>query len=416
MVKLCAEGVQTINDFLTDPDNAVVNSLMKVIEKYGGVDEINRKAGEAGKLENLMARLRAKESPYVKDLEWLAEQRDKGAFISIADYRRKILGGKANSTPFDESFAVALEISALPYLSWLISEAKQTIENQELMPGRFIRVRCMKEQEMDNDLLAVIAAMKIIGASWVEYPDTKGTDGSNIHIVDGPDTIVGYFGGVGQPNDYPIKWADEYLYYYTNYGVEEVLNANAGTVLVGCLLRKLGINNKFKISVIMGIDNPFSFLGTAMLVKLLSRDDETGALFIGLNFSNSVNKQTIELCAEIRKALGLEDIIRLEHHVLESAKGIVHQPYDRRDEVVELAAKVKNFSAKHEGADIEVEKMREHPSNFTESILSKEEVLEKNLMDALLRNYLDKHDAVNRTAEALTRKGLAFIAAKNLHR
>jgi hypothetical protein len=37
-------------------------------------------------------------------------------------------------------------------------------------------------------------------------------------------------------------------------------------------------------------------------------------------------------------------------------------------------------------------------------------------MPKLLLNYLDKHDAVNRTAEALTRNGLSFIAAQNLHK
>jgi hypothetical protein len=37
-------------------------------------------------------------------------------------------------------------------------------------------------------------------------------------------------------------------------------------------------------------------------------------------------------------------------------------------------------------------------------------------MPALERNYLDKHDALNRTARALTEKGLAFVAARNLHR
>ncbi len=50
------------------------------------------------------------------------------------------------------------------------------------MPGRFIRVRQMKEQEMDGDLPAFAAAMQIIGASYVETLDTKGTDGSNIHL------------------------------------------------------------------------------------------------------------------------------------------------------------------------------------------------------------------------------------------
>ena len=33
----------------------------------------------------------------------------------------------------------------------------------------------------------------------------------------------------------------------------------------------------------------------------------------------------------------------------------------------------------------------------------------------MLRNYLDKHGSVNRTARALTENGLTFIAARNLH-
>lgn len=408
------DRLKTINDFLTNPDNALINGFMKVIDKYGGVDEINRKAREAGKLENLMGRLKAKNSPYFQDLEWLIDQRDRGTFISIADYRRKILGAKADSAFFDESFAITLEISSLHYFPWLVVEAKQAIANQELMPSRFIRVRNMKEQEADDDLLATAAAMHIIGASWCETLDTRGTDGSNVHLG-GPETITGYFGGIGQPNDYPLKWIDEYLYYYTNYGIKQALNINFGTILLGLLLRKLGVDNEFKISVYTGHDNPYCVLWTLIMAKLLSRDDGSTAI-IGLNFSNSVNNETIEVSAEMRKAFGFEDITKLEHHILETAIGIVTQPYDRRDELVELALKVKNIGAKHEGGDIEVERKREHPSNILEYFLTKEEVLEKNLADALLRNYLDKHSAINKTAEALTKKGLTFVAARNLHK
>lgn len=408
------DRLKTINDFLTNPDNALINGFMKVIDKYGGVDEINRKAREAGKLENLMGRLKAKNSPYFQDLEWLIDQRDRGTFISIADYRRKILGAKADSAFFDESFAITLEISSLHYFPWLVVEAKQAIANQELMPSRFIRVRNMKEQEADDGLLATAAAMHIIGASWCETLDTRGTDGSNVHLG-GPETITGYFGGIGQPNDYPLKWIDEYLYYYTNYGIKQALNINFGTILLGLLLRKLGVDNEFKISVYTGHDNPYCVLWTLIMAKLLSRDDGSTAI-IGLNFSNSVNNETIEVSAEMRKAFGFEDITKLEHHILETAIGIVTQPYDRRDELVELALKVKNIGAKHEGGDIEVERKREHPSNILEYFLTKEEVLEKNLADALLINYLDKHSAINKTAEALTKKGLTFVAARNLHK
>jgi hypothetical protein len=90
--------------------------------------------------------------------------------------------------------------------------------------------------------------MEIIGASYVETLDTKGTDGSNIHLG-GPETITGYFGGVGQPNHYALRWLDEYLYYYTHYGVQQVLNVNSGTIFLGYLLHCIGVDILFKISV-----------------------------------------------------------------------------------------------------------------------------------------------------------------------
>lgn len=73
-LRIKEENLREINDFLLKEDNSLVNGLLKVVEKYGGVDEINRKAREARKLENLMERLKRKNSPYVKDLEWLIEQ------------------------------------------------------------------------------------------------------------------------------------------------------------------------------------------------------------------------------------------------------------------------------------------------------------------------------------------------------
>ena len=36
-------------------------------------------------------------------------------------------------------------------------------------------------------------------------------------------------------------------------------------------------------------------------------------------------------------------------------------------------------------------------------------------MSLLERNYLEKHNAVNHTARALTEYGLSFSAARNLH-
>ena len=412
-LKISNQRLDEINSFLTDPDNPIINRLLTLVEKFGGPEEINRKAEEARNLDNLLGRLKSKQSSYVADLEWLMAQRDNRAFISVADYRRKILGDKSESMQFNEQNAVTLEISALQYFPWLIEEAKQSIAQGQLMPGRYIRVRNMKEQVEDDDILAVAAAMRILGTSYVETLDTRGTDGSNVHLG-GPETITGYFGGIGSPNDYPLKWAEEYLHYYTNYGITQVLNTNPGTVFLGYMLYKLGINNEFKISVFMGNDNPFAVLWTLMAARLFSREDGTTSL-IGFNFSNSVNNETIEDSNTIRSAMGLTDVVRFEHHITETWKSIVRQPYLRRDELVEIAARVPNISAKHEGGDPDTEQQREHPSDILEYFMSKQDVEANDLMDALARSYLDKHDAVNNTADALTRAGISVIPAKNLH-
>ena len=408
------DRLDDINALLTDPNNELVSELLEVVERYGGPEEINRKARQAAKLENLMGWLQSEKSPYVDDLNWLIEQRDQGAFISKADYCKRILGDGADPAQIDPTNAVTLEVSALQYFPWLITEARQAIAQGELMPGRFIRVRTMAEQAVDQgDIAATAAAMQIMGASYVETLDTKGTDGSNVHLG-GPETITGYFGGIGQPNEYPIKWIDEYLKYYTTFGVRQVLNINPGTVMLGYLLHKLGVENEFKISVFMGNDNPFSILWTLTTARLFSRDDGTTSL-IGFNLSNSADNGTIRKASAIRKALGLEDVVRFEHHITETYKSIVRQPYNRRDELVEIAKEVPNISAKHEGGEPEVEAELDHPSDILDYFMAKTDVESQGLMAALEKNYLEKHRSVNLTADALTRAGIAVVSATKLH-
>ena len=406
--------LEQINEMMMDRNNPLMRDITRIIGKYGTPAEINEMAREARQLNHLLARLEKMNSPYLKELEWLTDQRDKQAFTTISEYRRRILGDVADRTYFNEANAVTLEISALQYFPWLISEAKHAIEKKEIMPGRFIRVRKMKEQEYDQgDTIAIAAAMQIVGASYVETLDTKGTDGSNIHL-NGPETITGYFGGIGQPNDHPLKWIDELLYYYTHYGIQQVLNINPGTVFIAYVLYKLGIDISFKISVFMGNDNPYSVLWTLMMAKLFSRDDGTTPL-VGFNLSNAVNNRTIELSSLIRSQLDLENNVRIEHHITETYQSIVRQPYNRRDELVALAKTVPNIAAKHEGGDPEIEETRKHPSSILDYFREKQEIIESGDMVHLERNYLDKHESVNRTARALTENGLSFIAAGLLH-
>jgi hypothetical protein len=411
LLSIGQDKLDAVNQALTDPDNVMIGNLEALVEKLGGAQAINAKASRARQPENLLARLKEMGSPYLADLDWLREQTQAGAFIKMDDFIQRQAGaGRA----LNQINAVTLEISALQYFPWVIAQAKQAIANGELMPGRFIRVRNMVEQEADNgDTLAVAAAMQILGASYVETLDTKGTDGSNIHLG-GPETITGYFGGIGQPNDHPLKWAEEFLHYYMKYGVRQVLNINPGTVMMGYLMHKMGIDIEFKISVFMGNDNPMSVFWTLMAARLFSREDGSTSL-IGFNLANSVNNETIRQANQIRAAFGLTDQVRFEHHITETYKSIVIQPYNRRAELVELAQTIPNISAKHEGGDPEVEQTREHPSDILDYFMPKAEVESQGLMEAMLTNYLDKHEALNRTASAVVKGGVAVIPASNCH-
>lgn len=414
LLQIPASRLDAINNVLLDPDSRVMNAFLTVVAKYGTPDEINRKHIESRKLENLFTQVKARAPQYMDDLKWLIEQRARGAFISIADYRRCVLGDVADKMQFKDESAVTLEVSALQYFPWVRAMAEEAIANRTLIPGRFIAVRKMKESEADGDLPAIVAALDIIGASFVETLDTKGTDGSNPHLG-GPATITGYFGGIGQPNEHALMWLDEFLYYYTNYGVQHVLNFNAGTILLGFMLYKLGVNIQFKISVFFGSDNPYHALWIMMMAKLFSREDGTSPL-IGFNWSNSINNQTLELTADFRKALGFEDVIRFEHHITETQKSIVIQPYNRREELLAVAGHVANIAAKHEGGEPEIDAARAHPSDLLDYFREKSEVISSGDWDNLRINYLDKVAACNHTARALTEKGLSFVAARNLHR
>ena len=408
-----ADRLTAINKVLSDPRQQVIYDFYQVVEKYGTPEEINRKAEAAGRLNSLLEKVRLTRPEYVQDIEWLADAQAQGKFITESEYRRSVLGPAADELPFRDDCAVTLEISACQYFPWVIQTARRAVARGELMPGRFIRVRKMKEQELDGDLPATHAAMKIMGASVVETLDTKGTDGSNIHLG-GPDTITGYFGGVGQPNRHALGWLDEFLYYYTNYGVRQVLNLNPGTVLLGYLLYQIGVDIEFKISVFMGNDNPYAALWTLIGARMFSREDGSSPL-IGFNWSNSINNETMETTSQFRRGLGLEENVRFEHHITETWKSIVIQPYDRRAELIDIADHVPNISAKHEGGNPATERARRRPSDILDYFRDKDEVLASGDWDCLADNFMDKFAAVNHTAWELTENGLSFRAARNLH-
>jgi hypothetical protein len=154
-----------------------------------------------------------------------------------------------------------------------------------------------------------------------------------------------------------------------------------------------------KISVYMGNDNPYAALWTLIGAKLFSRPDGTvldrtvqgTSPLIGFNWSNSVNpvlgaqdkcNATMEITAQVRRDLGFEGVVRLEHHITETYKSIVRQPYDRLEELVEIASHVPNMadkqhpSAKHEGGDPATDQTREHPSDILDYFQDRSEIEE----------------------------------------
>lgn len=136
LLKIDRKALDSINRFLLSSDNPVIDDLVNIVDKHGGPKAINAAAAENGKLEKLMERVRAKNPRYADDLAWLMEQRDGRKFISIEDFRKKV-GAPAPAK--DQSYQVTLEISALQYFPWLITQAKQAVLRGELMPSRFIR-------------------------------------------------------------------------------------------------------------------------------------------------------------------------------------------------------------------------------------------------------------------------------------
>jgi hypothetical protein len=123
----------------------------------------------------------------------------------------------------------------------------------------------------------------------------------------------------------------------------------------------------------------------------------------------------MEITAQFRQSFDFEQVVRFEHHITETYKSIVRQPYNRRDELLEIAGHVRNISAKHEGGDPEIDAARTHPSDILDYFREKEEIIASGDWDFVTQNFLDKMDATNHTARALTERGLSFIAAAKLH-
>ena len=93
-LEITPDRIDALNNILLNPDMEIINEFLDVVQKYGTPEEINAKATEARKMDSLLAKVKETKPEYLEDLKWLEEQVNGNAFISVADYRRKILGDK----------------------------------------------------------------------------------------------------------------------------------------------------------------------------------------------------------------------------------------------------------------------------------------------------------------------------------
>ena len=125
-----AERLDEISAVLLDPESQVINEFLEVVAKYGSPPEINELARKAGQLQILLDKVRDTKPEFLKDLEWLEDQRVKQSFISISDYRQKVLGAKADQIEFNEDYPVTLEVSAAQYFPWIVLAARRAIDRR----------------------------------------------------------------------------------------------------------------------------------------------------------------------------------------------------------------------------------------------------------------------------------------------
>lgn len=132
LLKIDATALDSINELLLSDDNPVIEDLIRIVDRHGGPESINKAARENGRLENLLEMVRTKSPRYAEDLSWLIEQKDSRKFISLEEFKKK---SGAPTALKDDSYQVTLEISALQYFPWLIAQARQAIARESSCPA-----------------------------------------------------------------------------------------------------------------------------------------------------------------------------------------------------------------------------------------------------------------------------------------
>lgn len=68
-LKITSDKLDAINEILLNPEMEVINDFLEVVAKYGTPEEINAKANEARKPENLLALVKKTSPNHLEDLK-----------------------------------------------------------------------------------------------------------------------------------------------------------------------------------------------------------------------------------------------------------------------------------------------------------------------------------------------------------
>jgi len=69
LLKISDKSIETINRYLIDDNNSLINALLEIVDKHGGPKEINKKAKEARDLNTMIQKLEKINPIHIQDLE-----------------------------------------------------------------------------------------------------------------------------------------------------------------------------------------------------------------------------------------------------------------------------------------------------------------------------------------------------------
>jgi len=199
---------------------------------------------------------------------------------------------------------------------------------------------------------------------------------------------------------------DEFLHFYTTYGVRQVLNVNPGTVLAGYMLTAWAWNRVQDFSLHGQRQSACRAVDSAG-ARLFARDDGSTPSSASTGATRSTTRRS--RFRPSTSALGFEDAVRFEHHITETQKSIVRQPYDRRAELIELTRGCRTSRPSTKVA-IRGRRRASPPSDILDYFRDKSES-SRAATGALASTSWTSSTPRLTTARALTEHGLSFLAA-----